>query len=209
METNGTDQEIQQLHADAFIRSLSPDGNERLPSPLCTLPEVSTADAGNEEEEEVEHGDGSVPTLENQTSINHGFNHGEQVRVDEFDADAIDRILASYPKRTHRAANPPEQFRNCWFYGKDAKLPEVEDIVIGVVQEYGEMGVYINLVEYGYIDAMALITEIGRRRRRRVPLERQYPPNTFLPFTVIRVDREKGKGVLVLYSSCPSDDLIV
>ncbi len=82
----------------------------------------------------------------------------------------------------------------CRYY--ENQFPEPEEVVMVNVEEIGEMGAYVTLLEYDNIEGMILLSELSRRRIRSInKLVREGRTEIAM---VIRVDKEKGKFTIIL-----------
>ena len=77
----------------------------------------------------------------------------------------------------------------CRFY--ENHFPEPEEVVVVNVTEIGEMGAYVQLLEYNNIQGMILLSELSRRRIRSI--NKLVRVNRTEVVMVIRVDKEKRK----------------
>ena len=76
----------------------------------------------------------------------------------------------------------------CRMYRK--QYPEVDDLVVCVVQRIDDMGATVKLLEYADVEGMILMTELSRRRIRSInKLLRVGRQEVVM---VLRVDRERG-----------------
>lgn len=82
---------------------------------------------------------------------------------------------------------------SCRFY--QHRFPEVEDVVMVNVRSIAEMGAYVSLLEYNNIEGMILLSELSRRRIRSINKLIRIGRNECV--VVIRVDKEKGEGMLL------------
>lgn len=77
---------------------------------------------------------------------------------------------------------------DCHFYKN--KYPEVGDVIMVKVVDIGEMGAYVNLLEYNNIEGMILLSELTRKRIRSV--HKLIRVNRDEVVMVLRVDKENG-----------------
>ena len=76
----------------------------------------------------------------------------------------------------------------CRFY--ENVFPEPDEFIIVRTTHIGEMGSYVELLEFDNVEGMILQTEIGRRRVRSV--HTLFKVGRMEVVRVIRVDKEKG-----------------
>jgi len=81
-----------------------------------------------------------------------------------------------------------ESHLNCRMY--EQKFPEVDDLVMVSVKSIAEMGAYVSLLEYNYIEGMILLSELSRRRIRSISKLIRVGRQEVV--VVLRVDKEKG-----------------
>lgn len=84
----------------------------------------------------------------------------------------------------HDARDPLD----CRFY--ENQYPPVESLVVVNVKQIAEMGAYVQLLEYGNIEGMILLSELSRRRIRSINKLIRVGKNEVV--MVLRVDKEKG-----------------
>jgi translation initiation factor 2 subunit 1 len=77
---------------------------------------------------------------------------------------------------------------DCRFY--ENQYPPVESLVVVTVKQIAEMGAYVQLLEYGNIEGMILLSELSRRRIRSINKLIRVGKNEVV--MVLRVDKEKG-----------------
>ncbi|KAA0193419.1 hypothetical protein HAZT_HAZT000226 [Hyalella azteca] len=77
---------------------------------------------------------------------------------------------------------------SCRFYSQ--KYPNIDDVVMVTVRSIGELGAYVQLLEYNNIEGMILLSELSRRRIRS--MNKLIRVGRTEPLVVIRVDEEKG-----------------
>ena len=83
----------------------------------------------------------------------------------------------------------------CRYYAQ--KYPEVDDVVMVNVRSIAEMGAYVHLLEYNNIEGMILLSELSRRRIRSI--NKLIRVGKTEPVVVIRVDKEKGKNIILTH----------
>jgi translation initiation factor 2 subunit 1 len=82
----------------------------------------------------------------------------------------------------------PDLKEDCRFY--ENVYPEPETLVMVNVKQIAEMGAYVQLLEYGNIEGMILLSELSRRRIRSINKLIRVGKNEVV--MVLRVDKEKG-----------------
>lgn len=82
----------------------------------------------------------------------------------------------------------PDLKEDCRFYAN--VYPEPETLVMVNVKQIAEMGAYVQLLEYGNIEGMILLSELSRRRIRSINKLIRVGKNEVV--MVLRVDKEKG-----------------
>lgn len=82
----------------------------------------------------------------------------------------------------------PVSNRDCRFY--ENKYPAAEQLVVVQVTSVTQLGAYVNLLEYGNIQGMILLSELSRRRIRSI--NKLIRVGRIEIVAVIRVDEEKG-----------------
>lgn len=77
---------------------------------------------------------------------------------------------------------------SCRFYKNE--YPAVDDVVMVNVRSIGEMGAYVNLLEYENMEGMVLLSELSRRRIRSINKLIKVGKNEVV--LIIRVDKDKS-----------------
>jgi len=72
----------------------------------------------------------------------------------------------------------------------EKKYPDLDDLVVVIVKNVGEMGAYVALLEYNGIEGMILLSELSRRRIRSI--NKLIRVGRTEVVVVLRVDQEKG-----------------
>jgi len=113
----------------------------------------------------------------------------------EKEADGQRRKQVSSVDDDHMANN------DCRMYEK--QFPDVEDLVVVVVNRVADMGAYVSLLEYNNIEGMILLSELSRRRIRSIHKLIRVGKQEIV--VVVRVDQDKGYIDLSKRRASPED----
>ncbi|KAJ8908807.1 hypothetical protein NDN08_005511 [Rhodosorus marinus] len=83
------------------------------------------------------------------------------------------------------------------------KYPEPDEIVMALVTDIKEMGIYVQLLEYNKCEGMIMLSELSRKRIRSIHKELRVGRNVVL--AVVRVDKEMGYIDLSKRRVAPTD----
>lgn len=90
--------------------------------------------------------------------------------------------------KTAKIQQSEDSLTSCRMY--ENVYPNVDELVMVVVNQVSEMGAYVSLLEYNNIEGMVLLSELSKRRIRSVQKLVRVGRNEVV--VVLRVDREKG-----------------